>query len=535
MKIKVLDTSKAKEVEDTFDVSSISAKVLAAKGISNEEIASLLKEARLSDPFEANGMREVVERIQLAKEKKQKVLVCGDYDADGICSTTILYDALTRYGITCGFYIPNRFKEGYGLHAHIVEMAHDKGYDLLITVDNGVKAFDALEKARALGVDVIVSDHHAYEGDIPCLYLLHPQLMGKRFSTLSGAGVALEIARAIIGYDKEHVVLACVAAIGDVMSLKEETRDIVKLGISYLKQGYCKPIQMLANDRYPKWDETFIAFQIVPKLNTTGRLADEVNTNNSVRYLLLKNLEEIQNVAKQIIALNDKRKVMSNEMVELAKTLIHPEYKFQLLFHEHFHEGMAGLVAGKLSEEYHQPVMVVAQNEEHFKGSIRSLGFLDLTSFFDDCKSELSAYGGHNAAAGIGFAQTKKQVVQDYVNNKMKDIELQNEKVYEVIQIERSDVSIKAIEDLRELAPFGNGFEEPLFYIPNVLVRDHKQLSDGNHTKWVIDETCEALYFNSKAQYVALKDKETIDFIGNLRINSFMGKKKVNIFVVEAR
>lgn len=534
MKINILQTERVEDIQNKFHLSSLCARVLASKQLQDDEIEELLKEPQLADPFSAKGVKEIADRLYEAKIKKEKVLVCGDYDADGICSTAILYDALQRYGITCGFYIPNRFKEGYGLHKHTVVMADEKGYSLLITVDNGVKAFDALEEAKKRNLDVIVTDHHNMEEEFPCLYLLHPFEMGERFDTLSGAGVALVLSRALLGEVKEHVVLACVAAIADVMPLRRETRDIVKLGIQYLKQGICLPIQNLVKDRYPKWDEMLIAFQVVPKLNTTGRLADMVNANNTVRYLMLRNLEEIQKVSKQINDLNEQRKVMSNEMVEVAKSLIHPEYQFQLLFHDSFHEGMAGLVAGKLSDELQQPVMVVAQREEMFKGSIRSGGLLDLTTFFDDCRSELSAYGGHKAAAGIGFPAEKKQTIQDYVNDKMKHLEINTDLKYDVIQGCERDLSIKEVESLQRLAPFGSGFEEPLLYFPELAVNGYKALSNGQHIKWNIHEQCEAMYFNCHKKTEGLSENTTVNFIGTLRINAFMGRKKVNIFVTEA-
>ena len=534
MKINILQTERVEELMENFQLSSLCARVLASKRLDDEEIEELLRAPQLADPFTAKGMKEVADRLYQAKVKQEKVLVCGDYDADGICSTAILVDALKRYGINCGFYIPNRFKEGYGLQKHTVTMAADKGYSLLVTVDNGVKAFEALEEAMARDLDIIVTDHHSMEEPVPCTMLLHPFEMGERFDTLSGAGVALEISRALLGEIKEHVVLACVAAIADVMPLRKETRDIVKLGISYLKQGICQPIQQLAKDRYPQWDEQLIAFQVVPKINTTGRLADMVNANNTVRYLMLDNKEEIQRVGKQIQDLNERRKVMSNEMVETAKSLIHPEYPFQLLFHDSFHEGMAGLVAGKLSEELQRPVMVVAQRESMYKGSIRSNGMLDLTTFFDDCKPELSAYGGHKAAAGIGFSNEKKQVIQDYVNGKMAHIEIETEHNYDVIQGSMDDLRVREIESLSRLAPFGCGFEEPLFYFPQMEVQSLKKLSDGLHAKWTIHDQCEAMYFNCSRKMEELEHKNRLDFIGNLRINSFMGRKKVNIFVTEA-
>ena len=424
--------------------------------------------------------------------------------------------------------------QGYGLQKHTVELAHEKGYSLLITVDNGVKALDALTEARNRGVDVIVTDHHAMDEEFPCLYLLHPFLMGERFETLSGAGVALEISRALLGEVKEHVVLACVAAIADVMPLRQETRAIVQLGLQYLRQGICQPIQLLANDRYPKWDETLIAFQIVPKLNTTGRLADIANANNTVRYLLSTNLEQLQHMAKQIRELNDRRKTMSDDMVKVARTLVRPEYRFQLLFHDSFHEGMAGLVAGKLSEELQLPVMVAAQREQMFKGSIRSLDLLDLTTFFDACRPSLSAYGGHKAAAGIGFPYENKQIVQDYVNTRMEGIHFQQEKSYDVIPIRVQEATLAEVESLSVLGPFGCGFEEPLFYLEEASVQGCRLLGNREHAKWILSDSLEAMYFRCGNAYERLHEKNNVNFIGNLRINSFMGRKKVNIFVTEA-
>ena len=534
MKIETLSFERTEEIIREFQVSKLCAKVLSAKGLSNQEIYEILKPAQLGDPLSAYGMKKVVDRIYQAKVLNEKVLVCGDYDADGICSTTIMVDALRRYGVKCGYYIPNRFKEGYGLHVHTVNMAYEKGYRLLITVDNGVKALAALEKAKELGMDVIITDHHALEDTLDCFALLHPVYMGEQFQYLSGAGVALEVSRVLIGDCKEHIVLACVAAIADVMELKKETRAIVKLGIQYLNEGLCLPIQCLANDRYPQWDEMTIAFQVVPKINVTGRLADMANANNTVRYLLMQNIQDIKYMAKQISELNEKRKQMSEDMVKIAKSLVKEEYEFQLLFDDSFHEGMVGLVAGKIAEERKQPVMVVAKNNEHYKGSIRSAGLLDLTTFFDECKDTLQSYGGHKAAAGIGFLVEHKQLIQDYVNNKMKDITLKAEETYKVIPIDLSEMSLAEVQSLHQLAPFGQGFEEPLFYISNTNVLECKKLKQGLHAKWTISDYADAMYFHCGHVLDQLVNKTSLSFIGNLRVQSFMGRKKVNIFVVDA-
>ena len=534
MHIEELDVHRSKEIQIRFHVSNLCAKVLASKNLDDEQIQELFQKPELADPFSANGMQEVVNRIYQAKMNNEKVMVCGDYDADGISATAILVDALRRFNIQVGYYIPNRFTEGYGLQKHTVQLAHEKGYRLLITVDNGVKAFDALLEAQRLGLDVIVTDHHAMEEEVPCKILLHPFLMGYRFETLSGAGVALTVARALKMDTKDHVVFACVAAIADVMELRQETRAIVQLGLQYLKEGACMPIQLLVKERFPKWDENLIAFQVVPKLNTTGRLADMANANNTVRYLLSGNMQQIQHVAEQIKQLNEKRKTMSDQMVQVARTLVRPEYRFQLLFHDSFHEGMAGLVAGKLSEELQMPVMIAAKREQMFKGSIRSLDLLDLTTFFDDCRTSLSAYGGHKAAAGIGFPCENKQIIQDYVNTRMKSMHFNPEKIYKAIRVQPNEINIAEVESLSLLGPFGNGFEEPVFYLNDVSVQGCRQLGNNEHVKWQINDSIEAMYFRCGSAYERLHDKQQLNFIGNLRINNLMGRKKVNIFVVEA-
>ena len=179
--------------------------------------------------------------------------------------------------------------------------------------------------------------------------------------------------------------------------------------------------------------------------------------------------------------------------------------------------------------------MVVAKSEDMYKGSIRSGNKLDLTSFFEDFKKELSAYGGHPAAAGIGFENDKKQLIQDYVNQKMQGVELCEEHGYQAIDVTMEELTMKEVESLTILAPFGNGFEEPIFYVQHVQTQSMKALSNGAHAKWIINDACEAMYFRCGEALEQLQDKRNLNFVGNLRINTFMKKKKVNIFVLDAQ
>jgi len=534
MKYHTLSTEGYERLRDTYGISDLVAKVCAAKRLDEEKIKELLAQDTLSDPFSANGIKEAVARIHQAREHGEKVLVCGDYDADGICATTILYDALRRYGITCGFYIPNRIREGYGLHVHTVDMAKEKGYTLLITVDNGVKAKAALQRCKECGIDVIVSDHHTIEEEVNCDLLVHSKNMGAYFENLCGAGIALILSRALLGEVKEHVVLAAVASIGDVMSLWHETRNIVKRGLRYLREGVCLPIQYLSKDAYPKWDERMIAFQVVPKLNTTGRLADMANANNTVRYLLMSERNSIMAFAKQMEELNQKRRLMSTKMSEYAATMVQKGDLFPVIYHEDFHEGLIGIVAGKLCEEFQAPVLVFAQGKEELKGSIRSNHIVDLRDFFADCPVSLLAYGGHFAAAGISIRKEDLPALIAFVHEKMARLPKQEqEKGAEVIGCQMHDLRLQAVEELESLAPFGEGFTKPVFHVEDYAVKEIRSLSNGKHIKWESLEQVDALYFNGGDIYARYANATHVSFLGSLSVNRFRNEKKVNILVSE--
>lgn len=534
MRMNELSKDACIKVQECYGIGALCAKVIVSKELSESQIHDLFQENQLCDPMDADGMREVIERIHQAKENNEKVIICGDYDADGICATAILYDALKRFGISCGFYIPNRFKEGYGLHPHTVKMAKEKDYSLLITVDNGVKSMEALNRCNELRMDTIVTDHHAMEEDVPCDILLHSLTMGERFSNLCGAGIALLISRALLGEVKEHVVLACVASIGDVMPLWKETRQIVKKGLHYLNQGVCLPIQYLSKDAYPSWDERKVAFQVVPKLNTTGRLADLANANNTVRYLLMKDRTSIIAFAKQIEELNQRRRFLSAKMCDLARALKDDSTNFQVLYDPEHHEGLSGIVAAKLCEEFQMPVLVFAQDGELLKGSIRSNHFVDLRDFFKDCPITLVSYGGHKAAAGISIRQEDLPAFKSYLKEKTKTMSYERmDTEPDVILCTMQELSIQNVEELESLAPFGEGFIKPQFYVKDYPVHTIKPLSNGKHVKWESLENIDALYFNAKDVYAKYQNETKLSFLGSLSINHFRNEKKVNIFIQE--
>lgn len=527
MKFKHLNYDGYEEYMKYYQLSSLAAKVLATMNLSDEKIKELLFHQMNINEFDLSFLDETVYMLQHAKLHKEKIIVCGDYDCDGICATTIIVDALRKFGIECGYYIPNRFSEGYGINKNTVALAKEKGYQIILTVDNGVKAKDVLSQAKAAGLKIILSDHHVYEED-EVIYdcFLHPNVFPDFFHGMCGAGIAYLLSRRLIGEYDKHTMLAAVATIGDVVPLQNANRVIVKEGIRLLNTKNYLALQMLQNDN-KKWDASKIAFQVVPKINCIGRMADLANANRMVQYLLLENDAAIQNTIVSINQLNEKRKQISEKMEEKAKHMAKQERSdFYLLYDSSFHEGLNGIVASKIMHEFHCPAMVLSERNSLLKGSIRS-NTVDLSTFFDEIKPLLITYGGHKEAAGICFEKKHLQEIQSFIHEKMKSEKKEEE--ISVLPITKEELTYAEVSSLSILEPFGCDFELPLFCVHD----DHltiSALSNGKHLKYS-GSHLNYLYFNQGNRYQNDVKRTDFTFIGKVEANNFYGKKSVNLIV----
>lgn len=525
MKINEIDVSNYKKYSEKYNMNNLCAKVLASKQLSDEEIEELLFSKRSIYDFDLSFLDGVVNRLLQAKEKKQKIIVCGDYDCDGICATSIMVDALRKFGIECGFYIPNRFSEGYGLNCNTVSLAKDKGYDIIITVDNGVKASEALTLAKSYDIDIILTDHHRFdESELICDYFLHPDVFPEYYHGLCGAGVAYLLSRRLIGDNIKHTMLAAVATIGDIVPLVKANRILVKEGIKLLNSASYMALQLLQNDT-KKWDSKKIAFQIVPKINCVGRMADKANANMMVQYLLLENDQQIQNMLVQINELNNTRKELSSLMENTAQRMLNDD-PFIILYDESFHEGLNGIVASKIMNQTQKPVMVLSKQDEILKGSIRSCS-IDLSDFFDGVKDKLLSYGGHKEAAGISFHLQYLDDIKSYIVEKMKDVNFEQQ--LDCIFLNKKDVNYNDIVSLSLLEPFGCGFSLPQFCIEDSELKV-QTLSNGKHMKYIGNEIS-YLYFNMGQRIKKDSENNKFRFIGQLEASNYWGKKSVNMIV----
>lgn len=469
MSFQIIDVDET-AVAQKYHLSPLTAKLLAASSVPEEKIRDILSNDMEMHTSQAPCVQKCAKRILAAKENKEKVFVGGDYDADGICATAIMKATLDALGITNGYYIPDRFKEGYGLQAKTVEAAVQKGYTLILTVDNGVKAHEAIEKAKQLHTDIIITDHHKIDEPVGTDTVVHPDYMEEQYRYLSGAGVALEISRTLIGDHPELTALACVAAIGDVMPLYKETRVIVKNGIQALRNNAVPALTPLFR-RGASIDETAIGFQIVPKLNSVGRLNDSANVNTLVPYLLLQDPLSIQRYAQQLEAVNERRKTLSRTMSARCEKMLRNE-SFEILYDEGFAEGICGLAAGKIANTYHKPTLVLTKGENGMvKGSGRSVPGFDLFHFFSEDFAMLTAFGGHEQAVGLSMKEEDYPDFEAQVREKMQSTGFVYEEPQETaIRVTGSLLTFQNVTDLSILSPYPKDLVSPYFAIENPQV-----------------------------------------------------------------
>lgn len=510
-------------------LNALALKVLCALEPDPDKRGQWTKKLPLYPVSQCEAVRQFVSRIELAAQNHEKVMVAGDYDCDGVLATAIMVAGLKKKGLETGYYIPDRIKEGYGLAVKTVEAAAKKGYSLLITVDNGVHANQALEKAKELGLDVMVTDHHLYESRPDCLVLVHPALMEEPFSSLCGAAVAYECMRALHLDDDRMLMEAAAAAVGDCMAVTGETRALIQNGVDLLNKTKEPHLTSLCKEH--KLDESTIAFQIVPRINAVGRLANLANVNNVVRYFLSQSPAAIQSFSSQMNDLNDQRKRLSEQTYARASLLVKPYHAVLLAADPSFHEGIIGLAAGMLSSQYRKPAIVGAIGEEGIKCSMRAPAGFRCLEFLEGFE-HYSALGGHDQAAGFTiepgfwpdfekFARAKASEISWTIREEMQ------------IPIDPEEITADEVESLDALRPFGTGFPAPKFRIDHPQIAGSYDLSQARHRKFTLKNGLECLNFNQSSTDLAAPVQSIAAFVGTLSVSRYQGRKKPNFLIDE--
>lgn len=544
------DTDFASQAKEA-GLSPLAAQILYQRGIQTAQALSDFLTADLSqlhDPYLLHDMDKAVERIRQAIEEGEKILIYGDYDADGMTSASIVKETLEMLGAECQVYLPNRFTDGYGPNLSVYQyFINQEEISLIVTVDNGIAGHEALAYAAEQGVDVVVTDHHSLPAELPLAYaLVHPEHPegDYPFKHLAGCGVAFKLAQALLEtIPTELLDLVAIGTIADMVSLTGENRILVKAGLSMLKTTERVGLQellTLSGVEPETISEETVGFTLAPQLNALGRLDDP---NPAIELLTGFDEEEARSLAQLVADKNEERKSLVQTIFDQALSLVEPDKPVQVLAQEGWNPGVLGIVAGRLMEQLGQPVIVLAIDDEgRAKGSARSLPSLNIFDALSPHRDLFIAFGGHSGAAGMTLEEEKladlSQILCDYVVESDLDM---SQKLPLVLddKLSLSDLSLDLIKGLSRLAPFGMDHKKPVFWLTNVLVKQARTMGQGNaHLKLRLEQG-EAQYdlvaFGQGHLLQEYQQATGLELAVSLSVNQWNGATTLQLMLEDAR
>jgi single-stranded-DNA-specific exonuclease len=533
-----------------LNITPLVAQLLVNRGFDTVEDARyfLFGTEKFHDPYLLKDMDKAVKRIKEAIENQDPILIFGDYDADGVSSTTVMMKTLTDLGAHVDFYIPNRFTEGYGPNEAAFRHAYDSGYKLIITVDTGISALNEAKLAKELGVDLIITDHHEPGPELPdCFAIIHPKLEDSLypFKELAGVGVAFKLAHALYEKVPEHLLeIAVIGTIADLVPLKDENRFIAKAGIQKLMRtnniGLRALFKICSIDLSSITEET-IGFSIGPRINAAGRLGDAAP---AVQLLLTEDPEEAMELANEIDGLNRNRQAIVNEIteeaIEMVEKTFYSDQKVIVIGKENWNAGVVGIVASRLVDKYYRPTIVLTYDHEKgtAKGSARSIDGFDLFQNLSLCRDILPHFGGHTAAAGMTLN------IDDVVELRRRLNELAAEHLSEDMLIpvtkldgefEIQEIQLDAVKEMLLLAPFGMENPKPKVLLKEAGISNFRKIgSDQNHLKITLEKKgfiLDTIGFGLGRLYDEVSPTSSISVIGELSINEWNNVQKPQLFL----
>lgn len=544
---------QVKLIQEQCHVPYIIANLLVSRGFKEVHDVQLFLKPQLQQiqlPNKLHDMDKAVQRIRQAINDGQKITIYGDYDADGMTATSIMFEALEALGANVNYYIPNRFKDGYGPNREAYQKIIDDGTGLIITVDNGVTGKNEVVFAKEHDVDVVITDHHSLPEELPeAVAIVHPQYPGSEypFGDLSGVGVAFKVAWALLGeFPTEMLDLVAIGEIADLVSMAKENHALVKLGIQQLQQGLRPGIHALLKiagvDEHSLTSQD-IGFALAPRLNALGRIADG---NDGVRLLTTVSEDEAETLAHQVDQCNKERQLLVQQITKEAMTrALAPDNlkrKTLLIVGHGWHQGVLGIVASKIVEATGKPTIIASVNDGEIiaKGSGRSVQGYDLFSALDSHRQLMTAFGGHVMACGMSFMITQVPAIAKVLENAADQQELDlNQKPRLIVagRISPSEVTADLYNKIQRLAPFGPDNEEPVFEIDQPEIVKTQQIgSDHQHLKFSINnqhELIDVLAFNHGKQINYFSPGSQIKLAVQLSMNNWRGRKQVQLMLTD--
>lgn len=548
-----VDDEKVKDIAFDHNISEIIARVLLNRGIcEKEEIDKFLhpKLENLHDPFLLNDMEIAVDRIIECMNKKEKITIYGDYDVDGITSIATLSKFLTELGVENDYYLPNRLDEGYGLNNNALDKIAKSGTKLLITVDCGISAYEEIEYAKKLGLEVIVTDHHECPEKIPeALAVIDPKREDSTypFSSLAGVGVTFKLIYAIsikLSLDRKRYLkyldIVCLGTVADIVPLVDENRIIVSFGLMLVRETKNVGLRALIEiTGYTTIDSTAISFGIAPRINACGRMGE---AEIALKLLLTASVEEAKEIANKLNLLNKERQEVEKSIINEAIEMIEKDKLYNkniiIVGNKNWHHGVIGIVASKITELYYKPSVLISFEDGIGKGSGRSIEGFDLHEALTKCGDYLEKFGGHEMAIGLTIKE------ENYSDFKAKLEEITSETIdKEAVPsikvdaiIEPKSINMDIFTSMKLLEPYGESNSSPLFVSKNLKVESVRLLSNDKHIKLTLRDgniLLSAIGFNLGDKAVRLGDK--IDLVYALEINKYNNTETIQLNVKDIK
>ena len=550
--VRPLDKERAAAFAQTYGVPFFLAMLMNIRGLDDAaHLREFLGEGEpLSDPFLLKDMDKAAARITRAVDNMEKIAVYGDYDADGVTSTAMLYSYLETRGADVIFYIPQREGEGYGMNMGAVEYLKEQGVSLIVTVDNGISSVQEVARANELGIDVVVTDHHRPQEILPDAvavvdaYRPDDTIPYKHFS---GVGIAFKLLMALEdgAGDVEDLLeaysdLAAIGTIGDIVPLTGENRTLIRAGLERLSQSDRPGVQALlenAGIAGKALTSTNVAFTLVPRINATGRMGAP---ERAVRLLISGYEEEAEVLSEEICADNEERRRVEAEIAEAAFADIeakgYMKDRVVVVDGENWHHGVIGIVASRVTERCGKPCMIISRGETEAKGSGRSIEGFSLFEAICACGDLLIKFGGHPMAAGITLKPENIEAFRKRINRYAAEHfpQMPTQTVTLDCKLNPAALSVSMAQSLTQLEPFGNGNPQPVFGLFNMELSNVTPVGGGGHLRLTLEKNgavITAMRFNTKPEELPYHIGDKIDLAVQLEAREFRGQPSLTVIV----
>lgn len=550
--VRPLDKERAAAFAQTYGVPFFLAMLMNIRGLDDAaHLREFLGEGEpLSDPFLLKDMDKAAARITRAVDNMEKIAVYGDYDADGVTSTAMLYSYLETRGADVIFYIPQREGEGYGMNMGAVEYLKEQGVSLIVTVDNGISSVQEVARANELGIDVVVTDHHRPQAILPDAVAVVDAYRPddtSPYKHFSGVGIAFKLLMALEdgAGDVEDLLeaysdLAAIGTIGDIVPLTGENRTLIRAGLERLSQSDRPGVQALlenAGIAGKALTSTNVAFTLVPRINATGRMGAP---ERAVRLLISGYEEEAEVLSEEICADNEERRRVEAEIAEAAFADIeakgYMKDRVVVVDGENWHHGVIGIVASRVTERCGKPCMIISRGETEAKGSGRSIEGFSLFEAICACGDLLIKFGGHPMAAGITLKPENIEAFRRRINRYAAEHfpQMPTQTVTLDCKLNPAALSVSMAQSLTQLEPFGNGNPQPVFGLFNMELSNVTPVGGGGHLRLTLEKNgavITAMRFNTKPEELPYHIGDKIDLAVQLEAREFRGQPSLTVIV----